>query len=160
MVWASAILVLLSFAIRTYRIDEAFLFFGDQALYWNWIQIPFSGLPNHGTPRVVGGHSYGPIFFYVLWCIWAVLGPLCDNLPHAGGYGQAGLHAAADGVLVYALLRRRVPIGAVLAFGILLVSSPLEASLSGTIWNPGLAVTFAHLGLGIFLLTEQSMTRV
>jgi type IV secretory pathway VirB2 component (pilin) len=39
---------------------------------------------------------------------------------------------------------------------LLLVSSPFETSLSGTIWNPGLSVSFVELAAAFFLMISDS----
>jgi hypothetical protein len=84
------------------------------------------------------------------------IGPFYENLPHAGGIGLAAIHSIADAILLLAILKRGIPVVAAVAIMLFLVSSPFETSLSGTIWNPGLAVSFVELATASFLLIPNS----
>jgi hypothetical protein len=150
------LLCLYSFYFRTFQVTEHFHLLGDQVRDWNWALKPFSELPRVGTPTSQGGFCLGPIFYWTLWLIRITIGPFYENLPHAGGIGLAAIHSIADAVLLLAILKRGIPIIASVAIMLLLVSSPFEASLSGTIWNPGLSVSFVELATAFFLLIPNS----
>jgi hypothetical protein len=149
-------LSLYSYYFRSFQVSEHFFLLGDQIRDWNRATKPFSELPLVGTPTSKGGYCLGPVFYWTLWFIRITLGKFHDNLPHAGGMGLAAIHAVADGVLLLAILKRGIPIGAAVAAMLTLVSSPFEAALSGTIWNPGLAVSFVELTIAAFLLIPNS----
>ena len=53
-------------------------------------------LPLVGPATHVHGYTIGPAFYWVLWAIRVVFGPWFENLPHAGGIGQAALQSAVD----------------------------------------------------------------
>ncbi len=150
------LLCLYSFYFRTFQVTEYFHLLGDQVRDWNWAVKPFRELPGVGTPTSQGGHCLGPIFYWTLWFIRITIGPFYENLPHAGGIGLAAIHSIADAILLLAILKRGIPIIASVAIMLLLVSSPFEASLSGTIWNPGLAVSFVELAIAFFLMIPNS----
>ena len=150
------LLCLYSFYFRTYQVTEHFHLLGDQVRDWNWALKPFSELPRVGTPTSQGGFCLGPIFYWTLWFIRITIGPFYENLPHAGGIGLAAIHSIADGILLLAILKRGIPIIASVAIMLLFVSSPFEASLSGTIWNPGLSVSFVELATAFFLMLPNS----
>ncbi|HSE24379.1 MAG TPA: hypothetical protein VLB68_22115 [Pyrinomonadaceae bacterium] len=152
----SLLLCLYSFYFRTYQVTEHFHLLGDQVRDWNWAVKPFRELPRVGTPTSKGGYCLGPIFYWTLWLIRITIGRFYDNLPHAGGIGLAAIHSIADGLLLLAILRRGIPIVASVAIMLLLVSSPFETSLSGTIWNPGLSVSFVELATASFLMIPNS----
>lgn len=162
-VWSRVLLVVIlsllclySFYFRTFQITEHFHLLGDQVRDWNWAMKPFRELPRVGTPTSQGGYCLGPIFYWTLWLIRVTIGPFYENLPHAGGIGLAAIHAIADALLLFAILKRGIPVIASVAIMLLLVSSPFETSLSGTIWNPGLSVSFVEMATASFLLIPNS----
>src|SRR6185437_9058505 len=150
------LLCLYSFYFRTFQITEHFHLLGDQVRDWNLAVGPFRELPRVGTPTSKGGYCLGPIFYWTLWFIRITIGPFYDNLPHAGGMGLAAIHSIADGILLLAILRRGIPILASIGIMLLLASSPFETSLSGTIWNPGLSVSFVELATALLILVPNS----
>jgi len=152
----SLLLCLYSFYFRTFQVTEHFHLLGDQVRDWNWAVKPFRELPLVGTPTSQGGYCLGPIFYWTLWLIRITIGPFFENLPHAGGIGLAAIHSIADAILLLAILKRGIPIIASVAIMLLLVSSPFETSLSGTIWNPGLSVSFVELAIAFFLMIPNS----
>lgn len=147
--------VVYAFVFRTYDISQHFWFQGDQQRDWSLVQEDFLSLPIIGTPIATGGVSFGPIFYWILWGFRQVLVPVFGNLPHVGAIGLVIFRVMADGVLVFALLRRQLPIMAVAGFMLLLTSSPFEGALSATIWNPVLAVTLANISIAVLLLSPQ-----
>ena len=150
------LLCLYSFYFRTFQVTEHFHLLGDQVRDWNWALRPFRELPRVGPPTSKGGYCLGPIFYWTLWFIRITIGRFYENLPHAGGIGLAAIHSIADGILLLAILKRGIPIIASVAIMLLLVSSPFETSLSGTIWNPGLSVSFVELATAFFLMIPNS----
>jgi len=152
----SLLLCLYSFYFRTFQVTEHFHLLGDQVRDWNWALRPFRELPRVGTPTSKGGYCLGPIFYWTLWFIRVAIGRFYENLPHAGGIGLAAIHSIADGILLLAILKRGIPVIASVAIMLLLVSSPFETSLSGTIWNPGLSVSFVELAAAFFLMISDS----
>jgi hypothetical protein len=150
------LLCLYSFYFRTFQVTEHFHLLGDQVRDWSWALKPFRELPRVGTPTSRGGYCFGPIFYWTLWFIRITIGRFYENLPHAGGIGLAAIHSVADGILLLAILKRGIPIIASVAIMLLLVSSPFEASLSATIWNPGLAVSFVEMATAFFLMIPNS----
>lgn len=147
---------LYSFYFRTFQVSEHFHLLGDQIRDWDWAVKPFRELPGVGTPTSRGGYCWGPIFYWTLWLIRITIGKHYHNLPHAGGIGLAGIHAVADALLLLAIFKRGVPVAIAFAAMLALASSPFEASLSGTIWNPGLAVSFVELATAAFLIIPNS----
>lgn len=152
----SLLLCLYSFYFRTFQVTEHFHLLGDQVRDWNLALKPFRELPRVGTPTSQGGYCLGPIFYWTLWFIRITIGRFYENLPHAGGIGLAAIHSIADGILLLAILKRGIPIIASVAIMLLLVSSPFETSLSGTIWNPGLSVSLVELATAFFLMIPNS----
>ena len=150
------LLCLYSFYFRTFQVTEHFHLLGDQVRDWNWAVKPFRELPLVGTPTSQGGYCLGPIFYWTLWFIRITIGPFYENIPHAGGIGLAAIHSIADAILLLAILKRGIPIIASVAIMLLLVSSPFETSLSGTIWNPGLSMSFVELATAFFLMIPNS----
>ena len=155
MIGLPLLVVVYAFVFRTYDISQHFWFQGDQQRDWSLVQEDFLSLPIIGTPIATGGVSFGPIFYWILWGFRQVLVPVFGNLPHVGAIGLVIFRVMADGVLVFALLRRQLPMMAVAGFMLLLTSSPFEGALSATIWNPVLAVTLANISIAVLLLSPQ-----
>ncbi len=155
-VWALSLCFgyfLYDFYFRSVGIAQNFLWLGDQIRDWTIAQRGLFSMPSHGTMRSTDGqYSYGPIYYWLLYLIRVTVGPFFNHLPHAGGLGIAFFHALADTALVYSLMARNIFKPLVLAFGLVLMSSPLEGAISGTIWNPPVAVSFIHLGLALVIL--------
>jgi hypothetical protein len=146
------LLFVYTLAIRTWRISERFWMHYDQIRDWGIALGPFSELPLLGPVTHLGGSPPGPVPYWVLWFIRVTIGPWFDNLPHAGGIGQALLASVAD-VLLFAGIRRRTgstPLA--VAIVLLVASAPYDLSLSATVWPPMLAVTFAKAATAMVLL--------
>ena len=95
-----------AFVIRTRGISHHFWLGEDQWRDWEFALLPFSKLPLVGSPTHVHGNAIGPAFYWILWAIRVTIGPFFDNLPHAGGIGQAFLASAADAAMMLAVWRR------------------------------------------------------
>src|SRR4051794_8984355 len=87
---------------RTRGISQHFFMLTDQIRDWAVALEPFTRMPLVGPPTHVGGYTIGPAFYWVLWTIRVLVGPWCDNLPHAGGIGQATLLSAVDALFLLA----------------------------------------------------------
>src|SRR5262245_22513486 len=86
----------LTLAVRIRGVSTHFWLLGDQIRDWAIALRPFTDLPLVGPPTHVGGYTIGPAFYWILWLIRVTIGPFFNNLPHAGGIGQAALQSAAD----------------------------------------------------------------
>src|SRR5688500_14267083 len=82
--------------IRVRGISTHFWLLGDQIRDWTIALRPFTDLPLVGPATHVGGYTIGPAFYWILWAIRVVVGPWFQNMPHAGGIGQAILQSSAD----------------------------------------------------------------
>ncbi|MGH9312949.1 MAG: hypothetical protein ACRD1S_07100, partial [Vicinamibacterales bacterium] len=147
-----AALFIYTFTIRVWGITRHFWMHYDQIRDWRIALGPFSELPLVGPVTHLGGSPPGPAFYWVLWLIRVTVGPWFDDLPHAGGIGQAVLHSAADVLLFLGIRRRTGSAPLALAVVLLVASAPYDLALSGTIWNPMMAVTFAKIASAMVLL--------
>src|SRR5687768_11235759 len=98
--------VVLTFAVRVSGVSRHFWLLGDQIRDWAIALRPFESLPLVGPATHVGGYTIGPAFYWILWLIRVVLGPWFQNLPHAGGIGQALLQSGVDALLAAAVWKR------------------------------------------------------
>jgi hypothetical protein len=148
-------------AIRVAGITRDFWMYGDQIRDWRIALGSFRDLPLVGPATHVGGSTIGPAFYWALWTIRSVVGPWFEDLPHAGGVGQAILHSIADGMLFAGIRRRTGSTPLALAVVLIVASAPYDLALSRTIWNPMMAVTFAKIASGLVLLgwTERDLGR-
>jgi hypothetical protein len=150
--FVSFLLALLSYYFRIMDISNSLHYLGDQIRDWTIVQGSFFDLPLHGTPRLGGDFSWGPIFYWTLWIIKNTIGVFFNNLPHSGPIGVGLIRIAIDVLLFFEILQLKTIKKSLRYIAIFLIAfSPYEASMSGTIWNPVLAVVFTHLSLGIFL---------
>ncbi len=152
-------LAVYTFIIRTRGITDHFLMLREQIRDWTIAMGPLSSLPLVGTASTAGGHTFGPIFYWVLWLIRVVIGPFAGNLPHAGGLGLAALQSIADVVLCLGIRRATGSWTFAIATVLIIASSPFDLALSSVIWNPVLAVVFAKIGTGLILSWQDSLTR-
>lgn len=144
---------------RTAGVARTMWLLGDQIRDWTVALGPLSSLPLTDPPSVAGGTALGPIYYWLLWGIRVTIGPWLDNLPHAGVFGLALIHAAADVFLFFAL--RSFTRSAVLALAtvLLLATAPYDLALSSTVWSPPVAVFFVKIALGMFLLNAHHPSR-
>jgi len=80
----------------------------DQIRDWSIALEPFWRLPLVGSPTHVHGYTIGPAFYWILWAIRVVIGPFFENLPHAGGIGQAALATVTGRIQPGSSRKRRV----------------------------------------------------
>ena len=150
---ATALLILVAtFVIRIWGISSRFLLLGDQIRDWDIALRPLTDLPLVGPPTHVHGYTIGPAFYWILWAIRVTVGPWFENLPHAGGIGQAFLQSAADALLLVAVWRRLGSMWIALAVVILEATAPFDLSLSATIWNPTMGAMLAKAATALTLL--------
>jgi len=140
------------FAIRIYRIDEHFLLLEDQIRDWSIVLGPFTKLPLVGPPTHVGGYTIGPAFYWIMWVVRVTFGPWFQNLPHAGGIGQAALQSGADVLLLYAVWRRTQSVWLGLATAVLLATAGYDLHLAAVIWNPMVGTALAKIATALVLL--------
>jgi hypothetical protein len=151
--WAvGALLFAIVFAGRVWGIGTRFLLLGDQMRDWDIALRPLADLPLVGPPTHVHGYTIGPAFYWILWLIRVVLGPWFENLPHAGGIGQALLQSAADVLLLVALWRRLGRVWMPLATIALIATAPFDLSLAAIVWNPTMGSTLAKVATALILL--------
>jgi len=154
-----AALAIYTFVIRTRGITDHFLMLREQIRDWSIALGSFSSLPLVGTASTAGGHTFGPVFYWVLWLIRVTIGPFTGNLPHAGGIGLSALQSVADVVLCLGIRRATGSWLFAIATVLIIASSPFDLALSSVIWNPVLAVVFAKIGTGLVLSWQDTLTR-
>ncbi len=152
---AIAVFLYLTF-VRTRGISQTFWLLGDQILFWTIALGPWSELPLGGSPSSVGGTTLGPVFCWLLWVIRWVIGPLTDNLPHAGGIGLSIVQSAADALLLVAIWKRTASPALALSVTLLVATAPYDMALTATIWNPPLAVALVKTTMAVVLLGGEA----
>ena len=149
----SAIIVFaFTLAVRIRGVSDHFWLLGDQIRDWGIAMRPFADLPLVGPPTHVGGYTIGPAFYWILWTIRVVLGPWFDNLPHAGGIGQAALQSAADAILLIAIWQRTQSPWIALTTVLLVATSSFDLSLAALVWNPTMGTALAKIATATVLL--------
>jgi hypothetical protein len=138
--------------LRVWGITGHFWMLGDQIRDWGIALGPFHELPLVGPPTHFRGYTIGPAFYWILWAIRVTFGPLFDNLPHAGGIGQATLQSAADTLLLAAVWVRTRSIWMALATVILLATSAYDLCLAPLVWNPVMGSILAKAATALVLL--------
>lgn len=141
-----------TFALRIRGVSEHFILLADQMRDWSIAMRSFVDLPLVGPPTHVGGYTLGPAFYWILWLIRVCLGPLFDNLPHAGGIGQAAVQSAADAVLMVAIWRRTNSPWIALVTIVLVATASFDLSLAAVVWNPTMGTALAKVAIAAVLL--------
>ena len=129
--------------VRVNGISTHFWMLRDQIRDWSIALGPFSDLPLVGPATHVGGYTIGPAFYWILWAIRVTVGPWFENLPHAGGIGQAVLQSGADALLLTAIWRRTESLGIALAAIVLVATAGYDLCLSALVWNPTMGTALA-----------------
>jgi hypothetical protein len=152
----------LTLFIRVRGIGTHFWMLWDQIRDWGIALGPFTDLPLVGPPTHFRGFTIGPAFYWILWMIRVTVGPWFDNLPHAGGIGQAILQSAADVLLVAAVWTRTRSLPIALLTVLLLATSAYDLALAPLVWNPVMGSILAKLATALVLLDwhRGSMTRI
>lgn len=150
-----------TFVVRTWGITTHSWVLGDQIRDWEIALGPFTRLPLVGPATHVHGYTIGPAFYWVLWAIRVVFGPWFENLPHAGGIGQAALQSAVDALLLIAVWKRTQSVWIGMTAIVLVSMASFDLSISALIWNPALGSTLAKAATALILLDwpKQSALR-
>lgn len=141
-----------TFILRIWGIQNRFWMLEDQIRDWSIALGPFWRLPLVGPPTHVHGYTIGPAFYWILWAIRVVVGPFFENLPHAGGIGQAALQTAADTLLLAAVWRRTGSPWIAFTTFVLVVTSGYGLALAALVWNPTMGATLATAATALVLL--------
>ena len=147
-----ALVFALAVTLRVWDVSSRFWLLGDQIRDWRIALGPFADLPLVGPATHVNGYTVGPAFYWILWAIRVAVGPWFDNLPHAGGIGQALLQSASDVMLLVAVWRRSGSVFLALTTCVLLVSASYDLALSSLVWNPVVGSTLAKMATAMVLL--------
>ncbi len=140
-----------AFAIRVRGITEHFWLLGDQVRDWGIALRPFAELPLVGPATHVGGYTIGPAYYWLMWALRLALGPWFDNLPHAGGIGQAIVESAADAVLLLAIWHRTQSGWFALAAVTLIATSAYDVALSAIVWTTVVASALGKFAVAAIL---------
>ena len=141
-----------AFVLRIWGIQNHFWMLEDQMRDWSIALGSFSSLPLVGPPTHVHGYTIGPAFYWILWAIRVILGPFFENLPHAGGIGQAALQTAADALLMVAIWRRTGNPWIAAATAVVVVTSSFDLALSALVWNPTMGEMLTKTATALVLL--------
>jgi len=147
-----ALVFALTLTIRVWKIDQHFWLLEDQIRDWSIALGTLRDLPLVGPPTHVHGYTIGPAFYWMLWLMRVIVGPWFDNLPHAGGIGQAVLQSAADTMLLAAVWRRTNSVWIALATIVLLATAAYDLCLSALVWNPMMGSALAKMATALVLL--------
>jgi hypothetical protein len=147
-----ALTFVLTLTARVWGISTRFWMLGDQIRDWDLAMGRFTDLPLVGPATHVGGYTIGPAFYWILWAIRLCVGPWFDNLPHAGGVGQAILQSAADALLLVAVWRRTGSVWIAVTTVVLLATASYDLALSALVWNPVVGSTLAKAATALVLL--------
>jgi hypothetical protein len=139
-------------AIRVRGVHRHFWLLGDQIRDWSIALGPLTHLPLVGPATHVGGYTVGPAFYWILWLIRIAFGPWFQNLPHAGGIGEAALQSAGDALLLMAVWRRTQSVWIALTTVVLVASSGYDLCLSALVWNPPMGAALAKIATALVLL--------
>jgi len=80
-----------------------------------------------------------------------VFGPWFDNLPHAGGIGQAAVQSAADALLLVAIWRRTGSPWIALGTVVIVATAAFDMSLAALVWNPTMGAALAKIAMAAVL---------
>ncbi len=138
--------------MRTWAIDSRSWMLFDQMRDWSIALGSFGDLPLVGPATHVHGYTIGPAFYWILWLLRVWLGPWFDNLPHAGGIGQAVLMSLADALLLLAVWRRTHSLSTGLATIVVLSAAAFDLTLSAVVWNPIVGSILARFSTALVLL--------
>ncbi len=150
--WVALLVFAGTLTTRVWGVASDFPLQRDQVRDWGIALGAFASLPLVGPATHVGGYTIGPAFYWILWFVRVTVGPWADNLPHAGGIGQAILGTAADTLLLVAIWRRFRSPWTALATIVLIVTSPFDLSFAAVIWNPVIGATLAKVAMALVLL--------
>jgi hypothetical protein len=147
-------------AIRIRGIDRHFWLLEDQIRDWSIVLESFARLPLVGPPTHIGGYTIGPAFYWILWTIRVTFGPWFQNLPHAGGIGQAAVQSAADALLLWAVWRRTDSVWIGLTTVALVATAGYDLCLSALVWNPTMGTALAKMATALVLVGWPDRSRL
>jgi hypothetical protein len=147
-----AALFLFALTIRVRGITTHFWLLGDQIRDWSIALRPFTDLPLVGPPTHVHGYTIGPAYYWIMWAVRVSFGPWFDNLPHAGGIGQAVIESAADALLLIAVWRSTQSLGLALAALLVIVTASYDVALSAIVWTTVIASALGKVAIALMLL--------
>src|SRR5688572_17408958 len=152
----------LTLFIRVRGISTHFWMLWDQIRDWGIALGPLDDLPLVGPPTHFRGYTIGPAFYWILWAVRVTVGPWFDNLPHAGGIGQAILQSGADTLLLSAVWNRTGSLPVALLTIVLLATSAYDLALAPLVWNPVMGSLLAKAAMALVLLDwhRRSLPRV
>ena len=142
----------MTLALRVREIGDSFWMLEDQIRDWSIALGSFSDLPLVGPPTHFGGYTIGPAFYWLLWAIRVSVGPWFQDLPHAGGIGQAIVQSGADALLLVAVWRRTESPWIALSTVVLLATAAYDLALSALVWNPTMGAALAKVAMALVLL--------
>ncbi len=138
--------------LRIRGIGNHFWLLDDQIRDWSIALGSFSELPLVGSLTHFGGYTIGPAFYWILWAIRVTVGPWFQNLPHAGGIGQAMLQSGADALLLAAIWRRTRSPWIALSTTVLGSMAAYDLALSALVWNPTMGSALAKIAMALVFL--------
>ena len=141
-----------TFWIRVRGISTHLWLLGDQIRDWGIALRPFADLPLVGPATHVGGYTIGPAYYWIMWVIRVTIGPWFDNLPHAGGIGQAIIESGADALLLIAVWRRTRSGWVALAAILVISTAAFDVSLSAIVWTTTVASALGKMAVALVLL--------
>ena len=152
----------LTCAVRVSGVSAHFWLLGDQIRDWRIALGPIDSLPLVGPATHVGGYTIGPAFYWILWLIRVVAGPWSQNLPHAGGIGQALLQSGVDALFLLGVWKRTGSVWLGLSAVVVLATAPFDLALAPVIWNPVVGSILAKAATALMLLDwhRGSLARV
>ena len=138
--------------IRVRGISTHLWLLGDQIRDWSIALRPFGDLPLVGPATHVGGYTIGPTYYWIMWVIRVTVGPWFDNLPHAGGIGQAIIESGADALLLTAIWRRTRSAWVALAAIVVISTAAFDVALSAIVWTTTVASALGKMAIALMLL--------
>lgn len=138
--------------IRVRGVTANFWLLGDQVRDWGIALRPFTDLPLVGPPTHFDGYTIGPAYYWLMWAVRVVVGPWFDNLPHAGGIGQAIFESAADALLLMAVWRRTQSVWVALASVIVIATASYDVALAAIVWTTVIASALGKVAMALTLM--------
>jgi hypothetical protein len=154
---AASLVALFSYlvVVRTWGVAETFWLLEDQERDWSEAMVSIGRLRMTGTPSHVGGNTFGPLWYWFLWCARHVIGPFTANMPHTGAIALAIFQSGADVALLVSL--RRHTGSWWLAAGVVgvIATAPWDIALNAAMWSPEFSVALAKLTLALALASGR-----
>lgn len=145
-------LFLFALFIRVRGVTTHFWLLGDQVRDWGIALRPFTDLPLVGPATHFDGYTIGPAYYWLMWAVRVTVGPWFDNLPHAGGIGQAIIESAADALLLVAVWRRTQSVWVALAAVLVIATASYDVALSAIVWTTVIASALGKTAMALTLM--------